>query len=237
MNLEGRAAIITGGAAGIGLAISKALAAEGANVALFDRDEESARTRASAISSSGGGQALGIRVDVRCPEEIRAGVDRTERELGPADILVNNAGIWRRTPILSVEEPLWDDVFAVNVKGVLRCSQIVGARMAERQHGKIVVIASMAAFGGGNEWGAYCASKAAAVSLTQTLADELGPFGVQANVICPGATDTELARQIIREQPGTTFQYHQPEEIAAEVLDLVIPFSQTRTGEIGRMKK
>ena len=236
MNLEGRTAMVTGGAAGIGLAVARALAAEGANVALLDLDGEGARARASEIKSHGGGKALGVDADVRCPEEIRAAVDRTERELGPVDILVNNAGIWRRTPILSVEESVWDEVLAVNVKGVLLCSQTVGARMAQRRRGKIVVIASLAAFGGGNEWGAYCASKAAAVSLTRTLADELGPFGIQANVVCPGATDTELARQIIREQPGTTFEYHQPEDVAAEVLDLVVPFSQKRTGEIIRMK-
>lgn len=236
MNLEGRTAMVTGGAAGIGLAVARALAAEGAAVALLDQDGDGARTRASEIKSYGGVEALGVDADVRCPEEIRAAVDRTERELGPVDILVNNTGIWRRTPILSVEESLWDDIFAVNVKGVLHCSQTVGARMVQRRRGKIVVIASMAAFGGGNEWGAYCASKAAAVSLTQTLADELGPFGVHVNAVCPGATDTELARQIIREQPGTTFEYHQPEDVAAEVLDLVIPFSQTRTGQIVRMK-
>jgi len=157
--------------------------------------------------------------------------------LGPIDILVNNAGIWRHSPVLEVEGEVWDDVFDVNVKGVLRCSQAVAGTMCERRRGKIVNVASVAGFGGSAPWSAYCASKAAALSLTLALADAMRQHNVQVHAVCPGATQTDLLEQIRDAEPESAFDWvHDPQEVAACALDLLVPWDQADTGRIVTMK-
>ena len=237
MSLQGRSALVTGAAQGIGKAIALALSEAGAQVALLDIDGNRVNQTGREIGARAGRKTWTGVVDVRDREAVDRAIDEVTGSVGKIDILVNNAGIWRKTPILHVEEDLWDQVFAINVKGVLFCVQAVGRDMVRRKCGKIVNIASTAGFGGGVDWGAYCASKAAVISLTQTMAAEWAPYNIQVNAVCPGATDTALTKYIEQMIPGEQFDWmHQPKDVAEETLALVDPFSQTRTGEIVRMK-
>ena len=232
MSVQGRVALVSGAAQGIGRAIAVRLAAAGAFVALLDRDGEGVEAAAAELKG-----ATAWVCDVRDSQEVRATVKRIFRACGPIDLLINNAGIWRHTPVLQVDEARWDEVFAVNVKGILFCSQAVAGGMVWRGAGKIVNIASVAGFGGSADWSAYCASKAAAISLSLGLARELEEQNVQVNVICPGATQTALLESIRREEPGAGFDWvHEPREVAREVIKLVVPFDQAVTGRVVAMK-
>jgi len=232
MELQGRVAVVTGAARGIGWAVARRLAEEGASVAILDRDDGLA-TAAAARLSSGAAWAC----DVRDRAQVSAVIGQVEATFGPIDILVNSAGIWRHTPVLEVAESAWDDVFAVNVKGILFCCQCVAPGMIRRRSGKIVNIASVAGFGGSSDWSAYCASKAAAISLTLGIADALASHHVQVHAVCPGATETPMLDYIRQEEPGSTFDWvHRPEDVAEEVANLVIPFDQTAGGRVISMK-
>jgi NAD(P)-dependent dehydrogenase (short-subunit alcohol dehydrogenase family) len=236
MPLANRIALVTGAAKGIGKAITVALIKTGARPVLLDIDTPGLIETVNDLEKSTGVVCPSFTADVGSREAVEQVVRKIETSVGPIDILVNNAGIWRWTPLLDMDEATWDNIFSVNVKGVLFCTQAVGRWMVVRRRGKIVNIASMAGFGGGLQWGAYCASKAAVISLTQTTAIELRPFNVQVNAVCPGATDTGLADYIERMMPGTRFERHRPEDVAARVIDLVDPFEQDRSGEIIKMK-
>ena len=232
MSLEGRIALVTGAAQGIGQAVAGQLAAAGASLALLDVDGEQVTASASVL-----GIEAAWTCDVRDGEAISAVVAQINADLGPVDILVNNAGIWRHTPVLEVDASQWDEIFAVNVKGILFGAQAVAPGMRQQRAGKIVNIASVAGFGGSGDWSAYCASKAAAISLTLALATELQDQNVQVNAVCPGATQTPMLEFIEACEPGANFDWvHSPEEVAGEVLKLVDPFDQKTTGRVVAMK-
>ena len=231
MRLKRRIAVVTGAAQGIGRAIAQRLSGAGAVLALLDKDgpmlEETARLESAS--------AWVCNVSQR--DQVLAAIEQITTTVGPIDILVNNAGIWRHTPVQEVGEDQWNEVFDVNVKGVLWCSQAVASGMVRRRTGKIVNIASVAGFAGNDNWSAYCASKAAALSLTLALSNALAGANVQVNAVCPGATQTRLLEYISQTELGSTFDWvHSPGEVAEEVLKLVCPFEQTRTGQVIAMK-
>ena len=230
--VHGRIAVVTGGAQGIGLAVARRLVDDGANVSLLDVNGKRAADVAAQLRC-----ASVWTCDVRDYSQVSGVMERIQGSIGPIDILVNSAGIWRHTPVLKVSETQWDQVFAVNVKGTLFCSQAVAPSMAQRKSGKIVNIASMAGFGGSSDWSVYHASKAAVISLTLSLAEELAKHEVQVNAVCPGATQTPMLENIIRTERRAGFDsIHQPEEVADEVLKLVSPFDQTTNGRVVSMK-
>ena len=230
--LQGRVAMVTGAAQGIGRAVAQRLAGEGMQVAIVDANAVGAREAASPLKY---GSAWPC--DVKDRAAVRRVAGQVQAQIGPVEVLVNCAGIWRYTPVMKVDEPEWDEVFAVNLKGVLFCSQEVGRSMAARRSGKIVNIASVAGFGGNSAWSAYCASKAAAISLTLVLADALEGDNVQVNAVCPGGTDTPMSQHIARtEGQQSSDTMHRPEEVAEEVFRLVSPFDQTTTGVVVAMK-
>lgn len=232
MRLQNRVAAVTGAAQGIGRAIAERLAAEGAILALLDRDGPLLAELAASLP-----QARAWSCDVRCRDQVFATFAQIAASSGPVEILINNAGIWRHTPVQEVEEATWDEVFEVNVKGTLWCSQAAFPEMRRRRAGKIVNIASVAGFGGSADWSAYCASKAAVLSLTLAWAEISATANVQVNAVCPGATQTPLLEQIYSTEPGSRFeQVHQPEEVAREVLKLICPFEQTTTAQVVAMK-
>ena len=231
-HLNGRTAAVTGAGQGIGWAVAQRLASEGASLALLDLVGERAADAADRL-----GPAMAWACDVRDHRNINKVIKQVQAAMGPIDILVNCAGIWRHTPVLEVEEPQWDEVFATNVKGILFCSQAVASGMTRRMSGKIVNIASVAGFVGTSDWSAYCASKAAAISLTLAFANELRHHNVHVNAVCPGATDTPMTEYIAQTEKGSVFdRVHNPAEVAEEVLKLVAPFDQTTTGRVVAMK-
>jgi 2-deoxy-D-gluconate 3-dehydrogenase len=193
--LDGKVALVTGAAAGLGAAIAGALAEAGADVACHGNSRGPDAT-CEAIARLGRRTAA-VSGDLVDREVSRTLVETTERELGPIDILVNNAGTIRRAPAVNYSEDDWDAVIEVNLSSVFRLSQQAGKRMIERGRGKIVNIASVLSFQGGIAVPAYAASKGALAQLTKALANEWAAKGVNVNAIAPGymRTDNTLALQ------------------------------------------
>lgn len=184
-------ALITGGGSGIGRAAALALAQRGARVVVTDLRLESAIEVAREITTAGG-EAIGIALDVGDAASILSGFDRTEAEFGDVDILVNSAGLLLVEPVLSLSPESWERVMRVNVTGTFLASQRAARGMAERGYGRIVNITSVSGLRAGVGRTAYGTSKAAIVGLTRQFALELGPLGVTANAIAPGAIETPM---------------------------------------------
>ena len=193
--LEGRTAIVTGGGRGIGRGIVLSLAEAGADVAIFDVDLANAEATVKVVTERGR-RALVARVDVTDPGSIEAGVTQTQSQLGPVDILVNNAGVVQHNVGAATSGDDFDLCYQVNLKGIWNVSSAVTPQFLERRAGKIVNIASIAGRHGGAGLAGYSASKAGAISLTQSLAATLGPSNINVNAVCPGLLWTDMWRKI-----------------------------------------
>lgn len=185
LGLRDAVAVVTGGASNIGRAISRALAAEGAIVAILDRDETMADRTAGTISADGG-RASVYAVDLTDVEATGAAVDAVATDLGPVDVLVNNVG-WNGTAAFFLDLPpeRWDRAYRLNLFPTLNATRAVLPSMVERRAGAIVSIASDAGFGE-HRVADYGAMKAGVLAFSRTIAKEYGRFGVRANAVCPG---------------------------------------------------
>jgi D-sorbitol dehydrogenase (acceptor) len=189
MKLQNKVAVVTGGAQGIGEAIVRAYAAEGAKVVIADM----AQDKAEALAREIGGGAMALKLDVRDLEDIDAMVKTVTAKFGGIDILVNNAAIFDMGPLLEITEQSYDRQFAVNVKGLLFTLQAVARQMvAQKRKGKIINMASQAGRRGEALVAVYCASKAAVISLTQSAGLALIKQGINVNGIAPGVVDTPM---------------------------------------------
>lgn len=189
-----RAAIVTGGASGIGRAISLRLAADGFAVAILDLDGEAAETVAAEARASGHGATAFGSVDVSARAQIVDAVGRVTATLGAPLVVVNNAGVSAFGPFLKVDDDEWQRVMAVNVDGAYYCCQAVLPGMIAAGWGRIVNISSSSAQGGQPYMVPYVTSKAALIGFTKALALEFGPKGVTVNTIPPGFIDTPMLR-------------------------------------------
>ncbi|MEO8265901.1 MAG: SDR family NAD(P)-dependent oxidoreductase [Ilumatobacteraceae bacterium] len=184
--LDGRRALITGAARGIGAEIARSFRREGADLALLDIDAERLVSMGTEVDASVYG------VDLADARATVAVVEQAIAELGGVDILVNNAGILKMAPLLEIDPTDWDQTFAVNVRAMLVTIQVAAKAMIPNGHGSIVNMASMGGKVGDPNQAHYAASKAAVISLTQVAAKELGPYGITVNCICPGYVLTEM---------------------------------------------
>jgi 2-hydroxycyclohexanecarboxyl-CoA dehydrogenase len=196
MRLTGRAAMVTGGARGIGAAIAGALAAEGAHVAICDLDLAAATTTSDALANEHGHPTIAVQMDVADGAGVRAAVETIERNLAPLDILVNNAGIDVIQPFVDSTEETWDRLIAVNLRGPINTCHAVLPGMLARGTGKIVNIGSDAGRVGSSGEAVYSATKGGVIAFTKTLAREVAAKGINVNCVCPGPTDTALLDQV-----------------------------------------
>ncbi len=190
--LDGKVAIVTGAARGIGAATAKRLAEEGARVTVADLDAAGAEKTAAEIGT-GGKEAAGVPVDVSDPTQVQNMVDRTLARFGRLDILVNNAGILRDNLLFKMSDDDWDRVLAVHLRGAFLCARAAQKPMVEQKFGRIISVSSTSALGNRGQVN-YSAAKAGLQGLTRTLAIELGQFGITANAVAPGFIDTDMTR-------------------------------------------
>jgi|GEM_PF-14550 len=221
--LDGRVAVVTGGASGIGAAVAATFVAKGATVAVVDLDESAAKESAETLGS----ESRGFGCDVSDPASVITAIDAVHAAYGRIDILVNSAGIALLAPAEDLSAAAFAKTMAVNVFGTFLVSQAVGRHMLGAGRGKIVNLASQAGSVALAEHAAYCASKFAVIGLTKVLASEWGGRGVTANTVSPTVVLTDLGRKAWEGPKGDahkaqipTGRFALPEEIAAAVLFL-----------------
>ena len=236
MELQGKVAIVTGGARGIGKAICQELASHGASLAVVDIQPELAEETAAEFRSSGVTAAAFV-ANVADPESVKEMVSGVLAEFGKVDILVNNAGITRDNLLIRMKEQEWDAVLAVNLKGTFNCIKAVARPMMKARYGKIVNIASVVGVMGNAGQANYSASKAGVIGLTKSAAKELAPRNITVNAVAPGYIETEMTANLSEDaqqafltviplaRPGT------PKDVAAVVCFLASGGSDYVTGQ------
>lgn len=192
-SLEGRHAVVTGAARGIGAAIARSLAAEGARLSLLGRRREALQQLADTLP----GQHAVVVADVADAESVKAAFAQARAALGPVAILVNNAGQAESAPFLKTSLDLWQQMLGVNLTGSFLCAQAALPDMLQAGWGRIINIASTAGQKGYPYVSAYVAAKHGVVGLTKSLALEVAKKGVTVNAVCPGYTDTDILRESI----------------------------------------
>ena len=237
MELNGKIALITGGAQGIGRTISEELAEQGAHVILGDVNLEGAEKTAEEIKEKGS-KASAIRIDVSNALDVQNVFDSILKEYKPVDIVVNNAGITRDGLLVRMKEVDWDLVLNINLKGSFLCSQQAAKQMMKQKSGAIVNIASIVGVMGNFGQANYAASKAGLIGFTKTLAREIAPRGIRANAIAPGFIDTEMTRVLEESVRGKLIEQiplarlGQPEDVASCVSFLVSEKASYITGQV-----
>jgi 3-oxoacyl-[acyl-carrier protein] reductase len=201
--VQDRVALVTGGAQGIGAAVARRLAADGAKVGVLDLNQDAARAVAEQITAAGG-QAIGLGADVSKRDQVQAAVDNLVETFGGLHVLVNNAGVLRDNLLFKMTDDDWTLVMEVHLRGAFLCSQIAQKHMVAAKYGRIVSMSSTSALGNRGQAN-YSTAKAGLQGLTKTLAIELGPFGVTANAIAPGFIETAMTKATA-ERIGTTIE-------------------------------
>jgi 2-hydroxycyclohexanecarboxyl-CoA dehydrogenase len=233
----GAVALVTGGAQGIGRAIVDALAVDGHRVVVADIRDEAAQQAATEVGG------LAVHLDVTDRASVDAAIGLVEQQLGTIDVLVNNAGWDEFRPFLDTEEAFWDRVIEINFKGCLRLSHRVIPSMVQRQHGRVINIASDAARVGSPLEAVYSGAKGGVVAFTKTLAREVARHGVNVNVVCPGPTETPMLDEIVNSTAENAKMIEairraipmrrlgQPTDIAGAVAFLASPRAAFITGQ------
>ena len=237
MLLSEKVALVTGAATGIGEAIARLLAQEGARVFLLDRDAAGVASAAQSIGGTGA-HAEAFAADVRKPAEIAPAVQAAMGRFGRIDILVNNAGIFPRQAFLEMTEAQWDEMQDVNLKSMFHTLQLVLPHMFRQRAGKVVNLSSITFFLGVAGLSHYVASKGGVVGLTRSLAREAGPHNVNVNCIAPGAIQTQSEKNFVSEEQARQYVAQQcfdrritPLDVARVCLFLCSQLSDAMTGQ------
>lgn len=201
-DLSGKVALVTGASSGLGAHMAKVLAGAGAKVAIAARRVDRLEALAEEIAASDG-RALPVAMDVTDPTSVARAVEEAETELGALSICVNNAGIGRKERIAELDDPAWRETIATNLDGAnLVARAALNAMRAHKHGGSLINIASILGLRPAARVPAYSATKAALISLTQSLALAEGPNGIRVNAIAPGYIETDLNRDFLRSPAG-----------------------------------
>jgi len=239
VSLDGKNAIVTGGASGIGRAISLRLARDGANVAILDLDAAGAARVAGEVGQLGRRSVAAI-VDVADARSVGEGVASARRELGAISILVNDAGIGEIAPLANMTEGQWDRMIGVHLKGTFNCTRAVIGEMIAAGEGRIINISSVAGLAGAVGFVHYSAAKAGVLGFTKALAQEVAATGVTVNAIAPGLIDTpilgkagladDLVKKIVERMPVR--RIGRPDDIAGACAYLASEDAAFVTGQV-----
>ena len=236
LNLDGRVAMITGGARGIGKAIANTLALQGANIVVVDLHKEMAEETANEIATKTGREAIALEADVSNQESVKAMVKGALEKFGKVDILVNNAGITRDGLIMRMSEKDWDLVLNINLKGAFNCSQALARPMMKQRYGRIINISSVSGVTGQAGQTNYSSSKAGLIGFTKALAKEVGSRNITVNAIAPGFIETVLTDDLPEELKDFSIKmtplgrFGVPQDIANAVAFLAADESSFITG-------
>jgi 3-oxoacyl-[acyl-carrier protein] reductase len=235
--LDGKTALVTGAARGIGQSIAKALAGAGADVALCDLKAEWLADTAAAVQASGR-RALSLAADVSKAADVDATVAGVMQAFGKLDILVNNAGITRDTLVMRMSEEDWDAVLSVNLKGTFLFTKAACRPMMKQRSGAIVNIASIIGLIGNAGQGNYAASKGGVIAFTKSVAKELASRNVRVNAVAPGFIETKMTEVLPEEVRKKMLdviplgRFGAPEDVANVVLFLATDASSYMTGQV-----
>ncbi len=235
--LDGKVAVITGSSRGIGKAAALALAEQGGKIVVnYARSSEAADAVVAQIAEMGG-EAIALQADVSKSDEVDALVKATMDKFGRIDVLVNNAGITRDTLLLRMKPEDWQAVIDLNLTGVFLCTRAVSKIMLKQRSGRIVNISSVAGLMGNPGQANYSAAKAGVIGFTKTVAKELAPRGVTANVVAPGFIATDMTGDLKNTEEILKYiplaRYGQPEEVAGLIRFLAAdPAAAYITGQV-----
>jgi 3-oxoacyl-[acyl-carrier protein] reductase len=238
--VAGKVALVTGGAQGIGEAISMTLAKEGANIAILDVNLEKAQATAENIKKLGV-DAEAFKCDVSNTADVEAVVEKVVDRFKKIDILVNNAGVTRDNLLIRMKEQEWDLVIAINLKGTFNFTQKVGRIMMKQRNGSIINISSVVGLMGNAGQTNYSASKAGVIGITKSVAKELGSRNVRVNAVCPGFIQTAMTDKLTPEQKEKMMEIvpakvmGTPQDVANVVLFLASDLAGYVTGETIRI--
>ncbi|WP_202079888.1 3-oxoacyl-[acyl-carrier-protein] reductase [Caldalkalibacillus salinus] len=237
MNLKGQVALITGGARGIGRAITLELAKSGADVAINYAGSEAAAQELAAEVEKLGQKAITVQANVADGDTVKAMVKKVVDHFGQLDILINNAGITKDNLLMRMKDDEWDDVLDVNLKGVYNCIKGVSRQMMKQRSGRIVNISSVVGVLGNPGQANYVAAKAGVIGLTKTVAREFSSRNITVNAVAPGFIETDMTAELgddVREGLMSQIPLNrlgQPEEVAKVVRFLVSDDAAYMTGQ------
>ena len=240
MKLNDKIAVVTGGSRGIGRATVECLAVLGANVVVNYVSDESAANEAVAAAEARGVGALAVKADISQLGEAHQLIETTMERFGRVDYLICNAGIWEGTAVDQLTEELWDRTIDLNLKGTWTVCHAAVPHMKKQGSGRIVIVSSTAGQRGEANVSNYAASKGGQISLTKSLAAELGPFGINVNSVAPGWVDTDMCAEVFA-QPGFRKSIEDsipvgrvatPEDIAWPIVFLCTDWARHINGEI-----